>query len=127
MMIKWLVRLSFPALGLLLLLMIFGLKSPDQTPEPAVESAPSEIPAFEALVPSPILTEGPDIVFKWQSDDGSWHFADQPPTQGSWNTLAIEREEKNRIPDRAFNPETEWESPYNAPFSLSPRAISNGS
>lgn len=127
MMIKWLVRLSFPALGLLLLLMFFGLNDPDQASEPVAEEAQPEIPAFEGLVPSPIPTEGPDIVFKWQDTDGNWHYADQPPEQGPWNTLAIERADTNRPPARVSNPETDWQSPYSAPFYLGPSAGRNGS
>lgn len=127
MMIKWLVRLSFPALGLLLLLMFFGLNDPDQASEPVAEEAQPEIPAFEGLVPSPIPTEGPDIVFKWQDTDGNWHYADQPPQHGPWNTLAIERADTDRLPARASNPETDWQSPYSAPFYLGPSAGRNGS
>ena len=127
MMIKWLVRLSFPALGLLLLLMFFGLNDPEQASDPVAEEAQPEIPAFEGLVPSPIPTDGPDIVFKWRDTDGNWHYADQPPEQGSWNTLAIERADKNRASARASNPETDWQSPYNAPFYLGPGARNNGS
>lgn len=127
MMIKWLVRLSFPALGLLLLLMFFGLNAPEQVSEPVAEETQPEIPAFEGLVPSPIPTDGPDIVFKWQDTDGNWHYADQPPEQGRWNTLAIERTDKSRSSTRAGAPENDWQSPYNAPFSLSPSPASNGS
>lgn len=127
MMIKWLVRLSFPALGLLLLLMFFGLNDPEQASEPVAEDTQPEIPAFEGLVPSPIPTEGPDIVFKWRDTDGNWHYADQPPEHGPWNTLAIERADKNRPPERSPNPETDWQSPYSAPFYLGPSAGSNGS
>lgn len=127
MMIKWLVRLSFPALGLLLLLMFFGLNDPEQASEPVAEEAQPEIPAFEGLVPSPIPTEGPDIVFKWQDTDGNWHYADQPPEQGHWNTLAIERTDNSRSPARAGSSESDWQSPYSAPFNLGPSAGSNGS
>lgn len=127
MLIKWLVRLSFPALGLLMLLIVFGLNEPDQISEPVAEEVPTEIPAFEGLVPSPIPTEGPDIVFKWKDTDGNWHYADRPPEQGPWNTLAIERADKNRAPARISNPETDWQSPYSAPFTLSPNAGSSGS
>ncbi|WP_417543127.1 DUF4124 domain-containing protein [Marinobacter sp.] len=127
MMIKWLVRLSFPALGLLLLLMFFGLNDPEQASEPVAEEAQPEIPAFEGLVPSPVATDGPDIVFKWQDTDGNWHYADQPPEQGSWNTLAIERADNNRGTAITSNPETDWQSPYNAPFYLGPSARNHGS
>lgn len=127
MLIKWLVRLSFPALGLLMILMIFGLNEPAPTSEPVAEETPTEIPAFEGLVPSPIPTEGPDIVFKWKDTDGNWHYADQPPEQGPWNTLAIERANKSQTPARISNPETDWQSPYSAPFTLGPNTGSNGS
>ncbi|MBC7184380.1 MAG: DUF4124 domain-containing protein [Marinobacter sp.] len=125
MMMKWLIRLSFPALGLLLLLIFFGLNDPEQVSEPVANEDQPEIPAFEGLVPSPIPTEGPEIVFKWQDTDGNWHYADQPPKQGPWYTLAIERQEKpsslNRIPES----EADWQSPYAAPFSLGPSAAGN--
>ncbi|WP_100639173.1 DUF4124 domain-containing protein [Marinobacter salexigens] len=127
MLIKWLVRLAFPALGLLMLLIFFGLNDAEQVSEPVATEAQPEMPAFEGLVPPPIPIEGPDIVFKWQDTDGNWHYADQPPEQGPWNTLAIERTDKPRPPAKLSNPETDWQSPYSAPFSLSPGARSNES
>ena len=127
MMMKWLIRISFPALGLLLLLIFFGLNDPEQVSEPVAEEKQPEIPAFEGLVPSPVTTDGPDIVFKWQDTDGNWHYADQPPKQGSWNTLAIERPNKEFSRHRAPDPENDWKSPYSAPFSMGPTAGSNGS
>lgn len=126
MMIKWLVRLSFPALGLLLLLIFFGLNDPDPASEPVAEEKQPDIPAFEGLVPSPIPTDGPEIVFKWRDTDGNWHYADQPPEHGPWNTLAIERADKSESAARSGE-ETDWRSPYRAPFSLSPNAGRNGS
>ncbi|MFP3976389.1 DUF4124 domain-containing protein [uncultured Marinobacter sp.] len=125
MLIKWLVRLAFPALGLLMLLMFFGLNEAEQASEPVAKETQSGMPAFEGLVPSPVPTEGPDIVFKWQDTDGNWHYADQPPEHGPWNTLAIERMDKQRSPSRISNPETDWQSPYSAPFSLSPPGAVN--
>lgn len=116
---KWLIRLAFPALGFLVLLILFGINDPDEVTAPVASSSPDklqDIPAFEGLVPSPVPTNGPDIVFKWQDNDGNWHYADQPPVEGPWNTLAIERPEKGRDMD----PETDWQSPYSAPFSLGP-------
>ena len=111
-MTKWLVRLAFPALGVLLLLMMFGLEAPEQVTKPiATELKPADIPAFETLVPEAIAIDTPDIIFKWQDTDGSWHYADKPPPQGSWNTLAIERPEKSRTT-------ADWQSPYNAPFNM---------
>lgn len=128
MMMRWLIRLSFPALGLLLLLIFFGLSDPGQLSEPLASEEQPEIPAFEGLVPPPVPTDGPEIVFKWQDTDGNWHYADQPPAQGPWNTLAIERRDKVFPPSRSPEPETDWRSPYNAPFSLGPpSAGSNGS
>lgn len=127
MMIKWLARLAFPALGLLLLLIFVGLNEPDPVSEPVAEEKPEKIPAFEGLVPSPVPTEGPDIVFKWQDNDGNWHYADQPPARGPWNTLAIERPDQNRLPAPSASPENDWQSPYRAPFTLGPNAGSNGS
>lgn len=112
MIIKWLVRLAFPALGVLLLLMMFGLEAPEQVTKPLTPDAKSaDIPAFETLVPETVTIETPDIIFKWQGTDGSWHYADEPPQQGSWNTLAIERPEKPRT-------SADWQSPYNAPFNM---------
>lgn len=79
MLMKWLIRLAFPALGVLVALIVFGLNDPTETTsEPAGTEANVDIPSFEGLVPSPIPTEGPDIVFKWQDSDGSWHYADTP-------------------------------------------------
>lgn len=125
MMMKWLIRLSFPALGLLLLLIFFGLNDPEQVSTPVTEEEPADIPDFERLVPSPVPTEGPDIVFKWKDLDGNWHYADHPPEQGPWNTLAIERQD-NSSPSTP-NPDTDWESPYSAPFTLGPGTGNNGS
>ncbi len=122
MFMKWLIRLSFPALGLLLLLIFFGLGDPDQVSEPVKTEQATTIPSFEGLLPSPIPTEGPDIVFKWQDTDGNWHYADQPPAQGPpWNALAIERPDP--VPPRkpqTISPEDDWQSPpYQAPpYSL---------
>lgn len=125
MMMKWLIRLSFPALGLLLLLIFFGLNDPEQVSEPVADDEQPEIPAFEGLVPSPIPTEGPEIVFKWQDTDGNWHYADQPPKRGPWYTLAIERQDKASPLSRTPESETDWQSPYTAPFSLAPSAAGN--
>lgn len=125
---KWLIRLAFPALGVLLFLIFFGINEPEPqavTSTPATETK-EEIPAFEGLVPSPVPVEGPDIVFKWQDSDGSWHYADKPPENGSWNTLAIERQDSGGLPRLAEpNLETDWQSPYSAPFSLAPTPPAN--
>lgn len=128
MVIKWLIRISFPALGLLLLLIFFGISDPEQVSTSTTDTeTPGTIPAFEGLVPSPIPTTGPDVVFKWQDIDGSWHYADQPPAHGPWNALAIERPDKGPFGGRPANPETDWQSPYSAPFSLEPNARNSGS
>ena len=128
MLMKWLIRLAFPALGVLLVLIFFGLGDPaDPTPQPGNNKTLSDIPSFEGLVPSPIPTEGPDIVFKWQDSDGGWHYADSPPENGQWNALAIERADKpgrsRNTPDSA----TDWQAPYQAPFSMGADPSSNGS
>ncbi|MFO8141424.1 MAG: DUF4124 domain-containing protein [Marinobacter sp.] len=128
MMMKWLIRISFPALGLLLLLMFFGLGDPVKVSEPAVEKVenPTEIPPFEGLLPAPTPPEGPEIVFKWQDTEGNWHYADQPPAQGPWNALAIERPGKSPGNERRTDSENDWQSPYQAPFSLDRAPGNNG-
>ena len=119
MLMKWLVRLAFPALGVLLALIFFGLNDPAQTTGTAENTATAdEIPAFEGLVPSPIPTEGPEIVFKWQDSQGGWHYADSPPETGRWNTLAIERADGSERLDASSDPVSDWQFPYHAPFSL---------
>ena len=125
---KWLIRLAFPALGVLVALVFFGINDPAETSgKPTETEANVDIPSFEGLVPSPVPTEGPDIVFKWQDSDGSWHYADKPPSQGPWNALAIERADSDTLRAPSANPETDWQSPYRAPFSLSPDTANNGS
>ena len=119
MMIKWLVRLAFPALGVLVLLIVFGLGTPEQAAQPlAKETTPAEIPAFETLVPEALAIELPDIIFKWQDTDGNWHYADQPPPQGSWNTLAIERPNLHRGSAGNTESAADWSAPYSAPFNM---------
>ncbi len=51
MMMKWLIRLSFPALGLLLLLIFFGLNDPEQVSEPVAEHEQPEPTAAELTRP----------------------------------------------------------------------------
>lgn len=115
---RWLIRLAFPALGLLLVLISFGISDPEKAAsEAAAEPQGDDIPAFEGLVPNPIPLDGPDIVFKWQDSDGGWHYADQPPPQGAWNALAIE---PSRQGSANSGLETDWQAPYHAPFTLSP-------
>lgn len=119
MLMKWLIRLSFPALGLLLLLIFFGLGDPENVAEPVRNAETEEtLPPFEGLVPSPAPANGPDIVFKWKDTDGHWHYADQPPAQGQWNALAIERSEPSSQKSPSGNAGGDWQTPYSAPFSL---------
>lgn len=118
MLIKWLVRLAFPALGLLLVLIFFGLGDLEQVSEPAAGIKAQEIPAFEGLLPSPITTEGPDIIFKWQDNDGDWHYADSPPDQGPWNALAIDPPGTTPRENQPGDSAEDWQAPYKAPFSL---------
>jgi len=128
MLMKWLIRLAFPALGVLLVLIFFGIgDSADTTPQQKDTTATEEIPAFEGLVPSPIPTEGPDIVFKWQDSDGGWHYADSPPKSGHWNALAIERAEDAAGSSAGGDSSSDWQSPYAAPFSMGPAPANNGS
>lgn len=127
MMMKWLIRLAFPALGLLLVLIFFGIGSPDQVSAPKFGGINSEIPAFEQLIPEPIATDGPEIIFKWQDIEGNWHYADTPPAEGQWNALAIEGRTAGRRQDLPGNPEADWQAPYRAPFSLDDRPVKNDS
>lgn len=128
MLMKWLIRLAFPALGVLVALIFFGLNDPADPPSTHDNVATTEeIPAFEGLVPSPIPTEGPDIVFKWQDTHGSWHYADSPPETGHWNALAIERADKAIGPNAGVDPASDWQSPYRAPFSMGADPANNGS
>ncbi len=127
MFMKWLIRLAFPALGLLLLLIFFGLGDPEKVTESAAEQKPESVPRFEGLLPSPIPTEGPDIVFKWQDTEGNWHYADQPPEQGSWNALAIDRPRSSTRQAPRPNADNDWQAPYRAPFSLNGSTGNNGS
>lgn len=136
MIMRWLIRLAFPALGLLLVLIAFGIHDPDtdsitsdadlSTPlEPEKKPA---IPAFEGEVPAPISDEGPSIVFKWQDTEGNWHYADKPPAQGPWNALAIE-DWAGETPSPRFPGESSdnWQAPYTAPFRLDQNPSHNDS
>jgi hypothetical protein len=128
MLMKWLIRLAFPALGVLMVLIFFGLgDATNPTPHHNNSTAVGDIPAFEGLVPSPIPTEGPEIVFKWQDHDGGWHYADSPPETGHWNALAIERADKSTSPSASADPTSDWQSPYSAPFSMDTAPSNNGS
>ena len=130
MIMKWLIRLAFPALGLLLALIFFGINDPegqaksgDQTPELA-----DTIPSFEGVVPTPVTQEGPDIVFKWQDSEGNWHYADKPPMQGAWNALAVEPATQDLDSSASYNGfDDDWSSPYAAPFSLDTETPRNDS
>ncbi|MDI9246475.1 DUF4124 domain-containing protein [Marinobacter sp. CHS3-4] len=128
MLMKWLIRLAFPALGVLLLLIFFGIGDPSEpmSKQGTNETQP-DIPAFEGLVPSPIPTEGPEIVFKWQDSDGGWHYADAPPDSGQWNALAIERADETTRPSSSPDAASDWQSPYNAPFSMGVDPANSGS
>ncbi len=114
---RWLIRLAFPALALLLLLISFGINDPDTIPNTAKPT--QGIPAFEGLVPPPIPQTGPEIVFKWQDSDGGWHYADQPPAQDQWNALSIEPDQR-LFGQRDNSGSSNWQEPYSAPFSLTP-------
>lgn len=120
MMTRWLIRLAFPALGVLLLLIFFGIREPEHVTDGTdAAGTTSNIPAFEGMVPNPVPQNGPEIVFKWQDNDGGWHYADRPPAQGSWNALAIEPSRPS--PTTGGNGAApDWRSPYHAPFELSP-------
>lgn len=127
MLMKWLIRLAFPALGVLLLLIFFGIGDPASTAPKSQHTGTTEpIPAFEGLVPSPIPTEGPDIVFKWQDNSGGWHYADSPPATGHWNALAIERADETMGSNPGANPASDWQSPYTAPFSMAADPANSG-
>lgn len=116
---KWLVRLAFPALGVLVLLIVFGLGTPEQVAQPLAKEAKStDIPAFETLLPASVELDSADIIFKWQDTNGNWHYADQPPPQGPWNTLAIERPMSPRGAAANAEPEADWQAPYTAPFNM---------
>ena len=129
-MTRWLIRLAFPALGLLVALIVYGVKAPENGPyKPDEPRQAKSMPSFEELVPAPVAPEGPDIVFKWQDDDGSWHYADQPPKEGPWYTLAIEsgQEAQPVTPDSPDPADEDLASPYSAPFALDPHYPENGS
>ncbi|WP_148861458.1 DUF4124 domain-containing protein [Marinobacter fonticola] len=116
--VRWAFKLAFPALGLLIALMLVGINDP--TAPEASSSEPSEPPpSFEAVVPNPVPDDGPDIVFKWQDSEGSWHYADKPPSRGSWNALAVDPSSTRINAEPEIVTEPEWESPYAAPYSLS--------
>ncbi|SDW95232.1 DUF4124 domain-containing protein [Marinobacter mobilis] len=120
MMTRWLIRLAFPALGVLLLLIFFGIREPEHVAiETDAPGTASNIPAFEGMVPNPVPNDGPEIVFKWQDNDGGWHYADRPPAQGSWNALAIEPTRPSPVTG-GNGTAPDWRSPYHAPFELSP-------
>ena len=124
---RWLIRLAFPALGLLLILIFFGINDPETVASlsnPQTPESSKEIPAFEGLVPSPVPDNGPTIIFKWQDSTGGWHYADSPPQRGSWNALAIEPSSRSAV---SQPPSTDWRAPYHAPFALTPSKTKNDS
>ncbi|WP_228151317.1 DUF4124 domain-containing protein [Tamilnaduibacter salinus] len=114
---RWLFRLSFPALGVVVGLILFGIHDPAPTePESSSAEDPEPVTNLEGIVPTQIEDEGPDIVFKWQSRDGSWHYADSPPDHTAWNVIAIDP--KGIAPPETQPEEDELRTPYEAPFSL---------
>lgn len=118
MIMRWLLRLAFPALGLLLGLIAFGIDDPDTATQPSAAESDIRIPPFEGEVPAPLPDEGPDIVFKWQDTEGNWHYADKPPKQGPWNALAIEPGAADGRTPQSPPGADDWQAPYSAPFSL---------
>lgn len=129
-MTRWLIRLAFPALAVLVGFIIYGVKAPNNSAgEPPELRRSNTIPSFEAVVPAPVAPKGPDIVFKWQDDDGSWHYADQPPAEGPWYTLAIEpgQDAQPVTPESPDPADDDLDSPYSAPFSLDSGYPRNGS
>lgn len=119
MMMRWMIRLAFPALGLLLLLILFGIHDPQPSAgKPAPKTETADMPSFEGLVPTPVEEKGPEIVFKWQDNDGSWHYADRPPKRGAWNALAIDPGPDPAMPNDKKPGKDDWQSPYSAPFAL---------
>lgn len=120
MMRRWAFRLAFPALGLLIVLMFVGIKEP--TPK-TTSTTTEPVPAFEGVVPNPVPDTGPDIVFKWQDTDGSWHYADKPPSDGNWNALAVDPAGSRLNAQPEVMAEPDWQSPYTAPYSLSAEGI----
>lgn len=127
MLIKWLIRLAFPALGLLVMLIFFGIGDPSQVSETTADIDTQEIPAFEGLIPYPVDTEGPEVVFKWQDTEGNWHYADHPPAQGPWNALAVDRPGTSPRDNPLEDANDDWQAPYRAPFSLDNHPANNGS
>ncbi|MEX0605074.1 MAG: DUF4124 domain-containing protein [Marinobacter sp.] len=119
---KWLIRLAFPALGLLLALIFFGINDPEGPTKTSAKppEVAEPIPSFEGVVPTPVPQQkGPDIVFKWRDSDGSWHYADKPPAQGAWNALAVEPATQGLDASASYNGlDDDWSSPYAAPFAL---------
>ncbi|GGY73597.1 DUF4124 domain-containing protein [Marinobacter zhanjiangensis] len=129
-MTRWLIRLAFPALAVLVGFIVYGVKAPDNPAGQSPEQSESDtIPSFEAVVPAPVIPEGPEIVFKWQDEDGGWHYADQPPAEGPWYTLTVDPGPETRpaTPDGPDPADEDLNSPYSAPFSLGPRYPENGS
>ncbi|MFW5823863.1 MAG: DUF4124 domain-containing protein [Marinobacter sp.] len=128
-MTRWLIRLAFPALGLLLALIFFGVKAPEpETESTEVAKEAAALTPFEAMVPAPVAPEGPDIVFKWQDSSGNWHYADEPPEEGPWNTLAIEPGDETRpTSPQEGGRDQNLGAPYTAPFALDPDYPGNGS
>lgn len=120
MIMRWLIRLAFPALGLLMLLILFGIHDPEPAANKSdTKTETADMPSFEGLVPTPVEKDGPEIVFKWRDNDGSWHYADRPPERGAWNALAIQPG-PDAPPAEGSKPagDDDWQAPYSAPFAL---------
>lgn len=64
------------------------------TARPALEQVvykpQSQLPAFEAEVPPLLPKNGPEVAFKWQDNQGAWHYADQPPTDTPTQALMLD-------------------------------------
>jgi hypothetical protein len=118
---RWAFRLAFPALGLLMVLMFFGINV--EAPPAAEETESAATKSFESVIPTPSKEEGPDIVFKWRDAKGNWHYADKPPSKGRWNALALDPTAVQISPPHQVGEDQNWQAPYSTPFSLSADGI----
>ncbi|MFE8071188.1 DUF4124 domain-containing protein [Marinobacteraceae bacterium S3BR75-40.1] len=82
-MLKWTLRLLIPALLILALALPFWLKKPNGEPV-------AELPSFESLVPAPVTDSGPDVFYKWQDAQGSWHYSDTPPENIQADAITVD-------------------------------------
>lgn len=118
---SWTFRLAFPALGLLLVLMFFGISAPEAPV--ADEAKVDTTESFETIIPTSTSEKGPDIVFKWRDSKGSLHYADKPPSQGRWSALALDPSAVQITPPNQIGANQGWQSTYSTPFSLSADGI----